>query len=215
MLQDLIANLTRYQEFFKLTLMLKVTLPSSVQRLILIGQLFKKKRKFMRLLPIIMLFLIAGCGDIPAPSGGHNGLNFDMNRRDIEKLGFVCKESSAEEWFSFKCGHMDMVGQVFGHSTSSYDVLINRTDGKVAQISANFTDVKKFSDFMEVSSRAEDFYPTKLLSSLSGSSSMLLLSNGRNEKLDLFYFQGVPPFFPASTRVSFWSSSRPWSDQKK
>ena len=167
----------------------------------------------MKLLYAVMLVaILSGCGSNSAPVGGHNGITFDMNQENVEKLGFVCKESKPDDWFSLSCSHMAMTGRALNHSTAEYRVTINRQDGKVCQIDATFTDIAKLSDYMLISSKVTDFYSTKVHSNVIGSQYDTMWIDKNKARLVLYYSGGAPPILPDNIAVSFWSPNRPWKD---
>ena len=166
------------------------------------------------LFPLFLLIALIGCGKDTPTDSGHNGISFQMDRKQVESLGFKCKEAKADAWFSFSCQHMDMTGRAFGYDTLKYSVLINREDGKVAQVGAAFANLNKLSDYHSLSMRVKEFFPNQEFSSLGGSMSSLIYGDENKEKIALDYFKGVPPILPAEITVAFWSSKRPWVEKK-
>lgn len=161
---------------------------------------------------VLLVAILSGCDSNSPPVGGHNGITFNMNQKDVEKLGFVCKESKPDDWFSVSCSHMAMTGRAFSHNIAEYSVTINRQDGKVCQIDAAFTDISKLPDYMLISSKVTDFYSTEVYSNIVGNIYDRMWIDKNKARLVLNYSEGVPPIFPDKITVSFWSPNRPWED---
>ena len=159
---------------------------------------------------VLLVTMLYGCGSDSVTVGGHNGITFDMNQKDVEKLGFVCKESKPDDWFSVSCSHMSMTGRVFEHNTESYRLIINRQDGKVCQIDATFTDASNLPDYMLISTKVPDFYSTEEYSHVSATMHDTMWIDKNKARLILTYFQGLPPLLPSNITVHFWSQNRPW-----
>jgi hypothetical protein len=167
---------------------------------------------------VLLATVLSGCNSNSVPGGGNNGITFNMNQKDVEKLGFVFKESKPDDWFSVSCSHMTMTGHAFSHNTAEYKVTINRQDGKVCEIDATFTDIATLQDYMLISSNVTDFYPTKVRAYIDKGSyyrrdshfSMWIDKN--KAKLSLDHYGGVPTVVPEKISVSFLSPNYPQKD---
>ncbi|WP_137916817.1 hypothetical protein [Hydrogenophaga sp. 2FB] len=73
-------------------------------------------------------------------SGGHNGIRFDMSRAEVERMGFVCRESTeAESSGNMRCVHMEMTGRAFSKDLERYKVDFDR-NGAMTQIVVDLRD---------------------------------------------------------------------------
>jgi hypothetical protein len=99
---------------------------------------------------------------------GHNGIRFDMQKADVEKMGFVCRESTHEwargEW---RCKHMDMTGRAFSKNLERYELAFDK-EGAMASISAYVIDPpRSLNGLIAIAQEIQGFYPSKSTQDLS------------------------------------------------
>ncbi|MDR7097619.1 hypothetical protein J2X09_005395 [Hydrogenophaga laconesensis] len=71
---------------------------------------------------------------------GHNGIRFDMKREDLQRMGFVCRDSTEESTRGqVRCAHMEMTGRAFSKNLERYRVDLG-PDGAILQILADLVD---------------------------------------------------------------------------
>jgi len=153
------------------------------------------------------------------PNEGHNGIGFAMSQSDIEKLGFVCKPSDLKPTLSFDwgvaaiCAHREMIGNAFGYKTRDYIVAIGK-DGKIGHILASFAEITSLSDYLDLTSKVDHFYPIKeendeqdaILGKAGWMADRWRANN--NSALELLYMDGAPPLSKEKISVYFISPHR-------
>jgi hypothetical protein len=167
-------------------------------------------------LSILLILFVAGCGSDTKVREIHNGLSFEMKKNDVEKLGFVCSKSKKDDWYSFRCNHMEKSGELFGLKTSSYFVLLSKDSEQVELIGMSVVGVLNRVDVSDLVDKFEKFFPERIFDS--GNTPKIfgvILGNSKGEKIAVDHFVGVPGILKAETSISFWSSTRPWSSGKK
>jgi len=138
---------------------------------------------------------------------GHNGITFDMTQNEVEKKGFVCNPLEKEDRrIKYRCNHMDLTGVAFGYNTKDYNLAIGHS-GKVIKIGANFTGIKTVSDYLNLHTQIEQFFPNKYEKGSMHEKSLTREEwrSKNNSSVVLIHFKGSPPYIQPSLVLSFWS----------
>lgn len=163
--------------------------------------------------------IVVTIASIPAYAfNGHNGINFDMSQKEVEKLGFVCnppKEKDPDT--KANCEHMDMTGVAFGFPTRDYRVRIG-SSGKVDMISSEFSVNLSTAEYIRLHSKIEHFFPTKDEDASFHAQGTARRDQWRaknNAAAVLLLMNGIPPVTETSLGISFWSPRYMTSSDKQ
>jgi len=93
-------------------------------------------------------------------SGSHNGIRFDMKVPDLEKMGFMCRESSEQDSRGqMRCAHMEMTGRAFSRNLERYKVEFDKR-GDISMITADFVETpRSVMEVVRIGSDIKEFYP--------------------------------------------------------
>ncbi len=139
---------------------------------------------------------------------GHNGIKFDMTKKQVEEKGFFCNPPKRPDPLVIaECHHMDMTGVAFGIPAKDYEVRIG-TSNRVDEIKAELIGLRSLSDVIELHQKIEKLFPTKDEAGTHSEKGMYTRDEWRakdNSGVSLFMASAIPPITKAVARLTFYS----------
>ena len=136
----------------------------------------------------------------------HNGIRFDMGRKQVEALGFVCRSETPTDrvWYTARCTHSSMTGMVFGVPTRDYHVALG-TMGTVDMINMSIAEAN-MTIYSELPDRIERIFPKKNASEQNDTDRIEEWRNKNNDGVVLTLIESSSQIINSSLSISFRSS---------
>lgn len=161
------------------------------------------------MLKILFIFAIASASSLTWAVNGHNGIKFDMTKKQIEAMGFSCvvPEDGTKDYLS-ECRHIEMSGNVFGFGTNNYKVKIG-LNKRVATISADLLGIRTSEQYLELLVKVRDFFPVEdtFFSFHAETVDRYAFRAKDKSGISLLYSKGVEGYLNDTFRITFESPS--------